>query len=401
MQKRAAYYGLAVVTLLNFLNYIDRYIIAAVLPRMQSEMGLTNAQAGLLATAFLVAYFITSPVFGALGDRLSRTRLMAFGVGAWSVATAATGIMRNFAQLVTARSFVGVGEAAYGTISPALLSDYFPKSQRGRSFSIFYVAIPVGAAVGYLLGGLIEPVFGWRAAFYVVGLPGILLALLALTIPDPPRGATEESIPSLPESVWTTLKGFLRNFAYGGTVLGYAAYTFAVSGLAFWMPEYLERIRGLDLSRANFIVAGVTVIAGLAGTFVGGYLGDLLSGRVKHGQLWLCGLSSVAAIIPTVLALTVPSAPAYVIWLFVAELLLFLSTGPVNVVIVGVVPVGARAMAMAVSIFVIHLLGDAISPPIIGALADFSSLARAVLIVPAAVAISGFLWITTAVGTAE
>jgi len=326
---------------------------------------------------------------------------MAFGVGAWSIATAATGIMRNFAQLVTARSFVGIGEAAYGTISPALLSDYFPKSQRGRSFAIFYVAIPVGAAVGYLLGGLIEPAFGWRAAFYVVGLPGVLLALLALTIPDPPRGATEESITSLPESVWATLNGFLRNFAYAGTVLGYAAYTFAVSGLAFWMPEYLERIRGIDLSRANFIVAGVTVIAGLFGTFVGGYLGDLFSGRMKHGQLWLCGLSSVAAIIPTALALTVPSAPAYVIWLFVAELLLFLSTGPVNVVIVGVVPVGARAMAMAVSIFVIHLLGDAISPPIIGVLADFSGLARAVLIVPAAVAISGFLWITTAVGTAE
>ena len=167
------------------------------------------------------------------------------------------------------------------------------------------------------------------------------------------------------------------------------------------MPEYLERVRGLELSSANFVVAGVTVIAGLAGTFVGGYLGDVFSGRVKHGQLWLCGFSSVAAIIPTVLALTVSSSPAYVIWLFVAEMLLFLSTGPVNVAIVNVVPIGARSMAMAVSIFVIHLLGDAISPPIIGALADFSSLARAVLIVPAAVAISGFLWIATAAGTAE
>jgi MFS transporter, Spinster family, sphingosine-1-phosphate transporter len=400
MQKRAAYYGLAVVTLLNFLNYIDRYIIAAVLPRMQSEMSLTNAQAGLLATAFLVAYFITSPVFGALGDRLSRTRLMAFGVGAWSVATAATGFMQNFAQLISARSFVGVGEAAYGTISPALLSDYFPRAQRGRSFAIFYVAIPVGAAVGYLLGGLIEPAFGWRAAFYVVGLPGVLLALLALTIPDPPRGATED-VPASTESVWATLAGFSKNFAYAGTVLGYAAYTFAVSGLAFWMPEYLERVRGLELSRANFVVAGLTVIAGLAGTFVGGYLGDFLSARMNHGQLWLCGFSSVAAIIPTVLALTVQSAPAYVVWLFVAECVLFLSTGPVNVVIVNVVPIGARAMAMAVSIFTIHLLGDAISPPIIGALADFSSLARAVLIVPAAVAISGFLWIATAAGTVE
>src|SRR5262245_10317389 len=363
MQKRA-YYGLAVVTLLNFLNYIDRYIIAAVLPRMQAELDLTNTQAGLLATAFLVSYFVTSPVFGVFGDRMSRTRLMAVGVGAWSIATAATGMMRTFGQLMMARSCVGIGEAAYGTISPALLSDYFPRSERGRAFAIFYVAIPVGAAVGYLAGGIIEPALGWRAAFYLVGLPGILMASLALTIPDPIRGATEDSAPPMRESVRTTLLGFSRNFAYSGTVLGYAAYTFAISGLAFWMPEYLERVRGITLSQANFVVASVTVVAGLLGTFAGGYLGDFLSTRMKHGQLWICGLSSLAAIAPTFFALTVPSAPAYVMWLFLAELLLFLSTGPVNVVIVNVVPIGARAMAMAVSIFTIHLLGDAISPPI-------------------------------------
>jgi MFS transporter, Spinster family, sphingosine-1-phosphate transporter len=401
MQSRAAYYGLAVVTLLNFLNYIDRYVIAAVLPRMQAELGLTNTQAGLLASAFLVAYFITSPFFGALGDRFSRTRLMAVGVGAWSIATAATGVMRNFGQLMMARSCVGIGEAAYGTISPALLSDYFPRSQRGRAFAIFYVAIPVGAAVGYLAGGLIEPALGWRAAFYVVGLPGIFMACLALTIPDPIRGATEDSAPPSPESVRSTLLGFSRNFAYCGTVLGYAAYTFALSGLAFWMPEYLEGVRGLPLAQANFVVGSVTVVAGLLGTFVGGYLGDFLSKRIKHGQLWICGLSSLAATVPAFFALTVSSAPAYMVWLFLAEMLLFLSTGPVNVVIVNVVPIGARAMAMAVSIFVIHLLGDAISPPIIGALADFSSLSRAVMIVPAAVALSGLLWIGTAAGAGE
>jgi MFS family permease len=403
MQKRAAYYGLAVVTLLNFLNYIDRYILAAVLPRIQTELGLTNTQAGLLATAFLVAYFITSPFFGILGDRLSRTRLMAVGVSAWSLATAATGIMRTFGQLMFARSFVGIGEAAYATISPALLSDYFPRAQRGRAFAIFYVAIPVGAAVGYLLGGLIEPHLGWRAAFYVVGLPGIILSFLALTAPDPPRGAAEAEPDAalMPEPLRATLRGFMQNWTYSGTVLGYAAYTFALGGLAYWMPGYLEQARGLDLSRANYIVGTVTVLAGLGGTFAGGYAGDFLAARMKHGQLWLCGLSGIAAIVPTWFALTVASAPAYLVWFFLAEFLLFLSTGPVNVVIVSVVPVHSRAMAMAVSIFTIHLLGDAISPPVIGALADRSSLAQAVLIVPAAIALSGLLWIVTAVGTTE
>src|SRR3989442_85303 len=172
-------------------------------------------------------------------------RFKAFGLGAWSVETAETGLAGNFVQMLLARSCVGVGEAAYATISPALLSDYFPRAQRGRAFAVFYVAIPVGAAVGYLLGGLIEPALGWRAAFYVVGLPGIVMALLALTIMDPPRGAMEESATTTPQAVGATLRGFSRNFAYCGTVLGYAAYTFALGGLAFWMPGFLSIVPGV------------------------------------------------------------------------------------------------------------------------------------------------------------
>src|SRR3989442_8920239 len=399
---RAARYALGVVTILNFLNYIDRFILAAVLPRIKGEFILTDFQLGLLANIFLVSYFVTSPIFGALGDRLSRPRLMAAGVSAWSIATAAAGITANFVQLLIARAGVGIGEAAYATISPALLSDYFPRAQRGRAFAVFYVAIPVGAAAGYLLGGRVEAGLGWRAAFYVVGLPGIAMALLALTAPDPPRGSAEQDdSPAEAQPVWMTLRGFSRNLAYSGTVLGYAAYTFGLGGLAFWMPKYLEQVRGVELSRANYLVGAVTVLAGLSGTFLGGYLGDRLAARMKQGQLWLCGISGLAAIVPTWLTLSFASPGPYVLWFFVAEFLLFLSTGPVNVVIVSVVPVGARAMAMAVSIFTIHLLGDAISPPIIGLLADTAGLATAVLIVPVAIAISGLLWIITAAVAAE
>src|SRR3989441_2276760 len=255
LSRGAAYYGLAVVTVLNFLNYIDRYILAAVLPRVQSELALTDFHAGLLAPAFLVVYFLTSPVVGALGDRSSRTRLMAIGVGAWRLATAATGMMRSFVQLLIARSFVGIGEAAYATISPALLSDYFPRAQRGRAFAVFYVAIPAGAAAGYLLGGLIEPALGWRAAFYVVGLPGIAMALLALTARDPTRGSAEENpLPAAAESFKSTLRGLFRNGPYVGTTLGYAAYTFALGGVQVFLPKYLHEVRRLRLSRADYIV---------------------------------------------------------------------------------------------------------------------------------------------------
>ena len=420
-EREAALFALGVVTILNFLNYIDRFILAAVLPRVKSELVLTDFQLGLLADVFLVTYFVTSPLFGALGDRLSRPRLMSAGVTVWSMATAAAGFTADFVQLLIARAWVGIGEAAYATISPALLSDYFPRSQRGRAFAVFYVAIPVGSAAGFLLGGTLERAFGWRAAFYAVGWPGIVLALLALRVPDPVRGATEEpsslgrgrrdsprsaspSGRSLKERAdapgegfsTRTLSDLFRNKAYVGTVLGYAAYTFALGGLAFFMPTYFERVRGLELARADFTVGGVTVLAGLSGTFLGGYLGDWIAARVQYGQLWLSGLSSIAAVIPAWLALTVASSPTYIVWFFLAQFLLFLSTGPVNVMIVSVVPPDARARAMAVSIFTIHLFGDAISPPIIGWLADTHGLARAVLIVPVAIAISGFVWTATA-----
>ena len=298
-----------------------------------------------------------------------------------------------------------------------MLSDYFPRAQRGCAFAVFYVAIPVGSAAGFLLGGALERAFGWRAAFYAVGLPGIALALLALRLPDPIRGAMEEpslsgggrrretqarqgeapiDVPIKGLDLCATLSGLIRNTVYAGTVLGYAAYTFALGGLAFFMPTYFERVRGLELSRANFIVGSVTVFAGLSGTFLGGYLGDRTAARIKHGQLWLSGASSIAAVIPAWQALTVASSPSYVVWFFIAEFFLFLSTGPVNVVIVSAVHPSVRAMAMAVSIFVIHLLGDAISPPVIGWLADAHGLARAVLIVPVAIAISGLVWTATA-----
>src|SRR5215510_7057968 len=201
LSRTAAYYGLAIVTVLNFLNYIDRWLLAAVAPRVKAELNLSDFELGLLANAFLVVYFITSPVFGALGDRMSRTRLMAAGVAAWSFATAATGLMRTFVQLVFARAFVGIGEAAYSSISPALLSDYFPREERGRAFSVFYAAIPVGSAVGFLLGGALEHTFGWRAAFYAVGIPGIAMALLAVRAPEAPRGSMEAAAPAAGESV--------------------------------------------------------------------------------------------------------------------------------------------------------------------------------------------------------
>jgi MFS family permease len=393
LSRRAAAYGLTVMTLLNFVNYIDRYVLPAVAPRVKDALGLSDEQLGFMGSAFLLSYLATSPIFGYLGDRLSRTRLMAFGVGLWSFATAGAGLAGSFGQMLVARGTVGVGEASYAAISPALLSDYYPRERRGRVFAIFYLAIPVGSAVGYLLGGLIEHHFGWRAAFYAVGLPGLLLALLSLTIADPPRGINDIPAKGAPAGGYSEqLRSLARNAPYVRAVLGYAAYTFAVGGLSFWAPIYFSRERGLDLARADLLVGGITVVAGIAGTFTGGWLADRLAGRVRQAYLYVSGVSMLLAIPLVWLALVARTPAVYTAALLGAELLVFLSTGPINVVIVSVVPVAMRATAMAGSIFVIHLLGDAAAPWIVGAASDRVGLSNAVLIMPVAVALSGVVW---------
>jgi MFS family permease len=400
LTRRAAAYGLGLMTLLNFVNYIDRYVFPAVAPRIQEALSLSDTEVGLLGSAFLFSYFAISPLFGWLGDRLSRTRLMAVGVAIWSLATAGGGLARNLSQMMCARGSVGVGEASYASISPALISDYYPPERRGRVFGIFYLAIPVGSAVGYLLGGAIESHFGWRAAFFAVGLPGLLLALLTLTAPDPPRGINDappaSALQASAGSYLHSLGVLVRNRTYVLAVLGYAAYTFAVGGMSFWVPTYLYRELRMPLERANYVLGVVTVIAGIGGTFLGGYIADALAPRIRQAHLWLSGVSMVLAIPFTCVAFTTHSYGLFAASLLAAEFMVFLSTGPINVVIVSAVPVAIRATAMAVSIFVIHLLGDAAAPVVLGAVSQAIGLSKAVLIMPVVVALSAAIWIFAA-----
>jgi MFS transporter, Spinster family, sphingosine-1-phosphate transporter len=398
LTRQAAAYGLGVMTLLNFVNYIDRYVLPAVAPRIKDALSLTDTEIGFLGSAFLFSYFLTSPVFGWLGDRLSRTRLMAIGVAIWSLATAGGGLARSLVQMLFARGAVGVGEASYAAISPALISDYYPPERRGRVFAIFYLAIPVGSAVGYLLGGAIESHFGWRAAFFAVGLPGLLLALLTLTASDPPRGINDEPAAAAEAagSYKDSLRLLARNRDYVMAVAGYAAYTFAVGGMSFWVPMYLSRERGMSLGEANYVLGTVTVVAGIGGTFLGGYVADILARRLQRAHLWVSGVSMAMAIPFAWVTFTTRDTTTFTGALLLAEFMVFLSTGPINVVIVSVVPVAIRATAMAVSIFVIHLLGDAAAPLVIGAVSDRVGLSRAALIMPVVVALSAVIWLAAA-----
>jgi MFS family permease len=390
---RLARRGLAVLTLINLFNYIDRYIIAAISETLRhSTLHLSDLQYGLLGSGFIVVYMLTAPVFGALGDTGSRTRLIAVGIAIWSVATALGGLAWSFASLLAARALVGVGEAAYGTIAPSLLADLFRKEFRGRVFGVFFLAIPVGFGLGLAIGGLMDTHFGWRSAFFVAGAPGLVLAVLALRLYDPPRGAMDEGAPRGAPPLREAYAALLRNRPYVLTVLGYAAYTFALGGMALYIVKFLERVRGLSEGHASVGFAAVVVATGLLGIALGGWLSDRLLLVTKQSYLWVSGIATLIAA-PLALAGLTSAVPA-VYWtaIVTAQLLLFASTGPVNSAIVNVVPPEIRATAVAVSIFAIHILGDVPSPSLIGAISDATSLERAVLIIPVALLVSGVIW---------
>jgi MFS family permease len=405
--RSGAYWALGVLAVINLLSYLDRFIVAALSQSLkEAHLGLTDANLGTLMSGFLVVYTIVAPIFGSLGDRRSRPRLIALGVAIWSFATALSGFAVNYVTLLLARATVGVGEAAYVTIAPSLLSDYFPLRQRGRVMAIFFCAIPVGSALGYVVGGLVDKHWGWRNAFFVAGIPGLILAGGCLLLRDPPRGAQDgqaapavrkQSAAVIARETWTTWMDLIKkNTAYTVTVLGYTAYTFAIGGLGFWMQAFLERVRGIPRAEATVSFGTIVVITGFIGTFVGGWMGDYFAKRSQQAYLWLsAGATLIAA--PLVWeALTADSYTVYTVCMVAAQLCLFLSTGPINAAIVNQVTAAERATAIALSVFVIHALGDVLSPPLIGAISDRLSLQQAVKIVPLAVLIGGLVWVAAA-----
>ena len=399
---RPALVALGVLTFINLLNYLDRYLVSGMIPALKAApLLLSDEKIGLLTTAFMAVYMIAAPVFGALGDRGKRTRPIAVGVFLWSIATVLSGLATNYAHLLGARAIVGIGEAAYVSVAPALLSDAFSRSQRGRVLSVFNMAIPVGAALGYIVGGLVSHHFNWRAAFFIAGAPGIVLALLVLGLKDPPRGGQDEAAgapaeTTAPASPVAVYLGLFKQLPYMLVVLGYAAYTFALGGLAVWMPNFLERVHHIPAVQATTTFGAIVVVTGFLGTFAGGWLGDYWQKSSRQAYLWMSGWITLVAAPLVFLSLSAASPSLYYPAIIVAELLLFMSTGPINSAIANLVSPAERASAFALSMFMIHLLGDVPSPWLIGRLSDLTSLGQAVLIVPAAVVISGVVWLISA-----
>lgn len=384
---------LLALTGLNLLNYLDRYVFSAVLQPIKNEFRLTDGEAGRIATVFMLGYFLTSPIFGWLGDRTPRRWLVAAGIFVWSLGTVLTGWAAGFGLLLLFRVFVGVGEASYATVSPAWIADLFPKAKRNNALTLFYVAIPIGAALGVLIGGAVNAHSGWRHAFYWAGGPGLGLALLTLFLPEPARGGADGPATVAKPAAREYLQ-LLRRPAYLLVVGGYVAYTFALGAFGNWAPTFLTRVHGMDNAKATAFFGGTLALAGLVSTFAGGFAATAWQRRNPAGYAWMLGLSVLAAVPVSFAAFLAGSAPCALACLALAMLLLFLSTGPVNTLILETVPVNLRASAMAASIFAIHLGGDLWSTEIVGHLSDvLGSLQRAVLILPVALAVAAVLWL--------
>jgi MFS transporter, Spinster family, sphingosine-1-phosphate transporter len=381
LQPRTA---LIILTALNLLNYVDRNVLFAVQPLVQDEFHLTNAQIGYLTSAFLGFYMIAAPFVGPLADRYSRKLIIVLGALFWSGLTLLTAVTHTYTELLVRHTLVGVGEATFVTIAPTFVADLFAEKMRGRILGVFYLAIPVGSAAGYLLGGYLAPHHGWRFPFYVAAAPGFVLALAVLFLKEPERGQFD-SLKETPER--GTILGLARNPAFLTSTLGMAAMTFSLGGIQVWMPKFLFSERGYTLEAANLAFGIIIVADGIVAALAGGWLGDYLLPRMKSSYYLVSGASMLLGVPVMMVALFAKGAimiPA----IGVAAFFLLLNTAPLNAAVINSVGAHIRATALAVNIFIIHILGDVPSPTMMGWVADKRSLQAAFILPIIAMAIS-------------
>jgi predicted MFS family arabinose efflux permease len=377
--------ALALLTALNLLNYIDRSVLFAVQDLVKAEFHRSDFAFGLLTSVFFIFYMCAAPFMGPLSLRFSRKRVIVAGALVWSLATLLTAFTRNFNELLIRHTLVGIGEASFVILSPLFVADMFPVEKRGRVMGVFYLAIPVGTALGYLIGGFMGPKYGWRAPFYVGAAPGVLLALLLLLIPEPPLGQFDPPESKLPER--DTLRSLVHNPAFLTATLGMAMMTFALGGLQVWEPTFLQRARGYTVLGANLIFASSTIVNGLIASLLGGWISDRLLRRNKAAH-YLVSAVSLGLGIPAMCVALFATGKPMVIGIFVAEFLLLLNTGPLNAAVISSVGPHVRAAALAANIFIFHLFGDVPSAALIGYVSDKYSLQLAFLGPVIAIALS-------------
>ncbi|GAC1369929.1 MAG: MFS transporter [Ktedonobacteraceae bacterium] len=392
ISRSQARFAFIVLLVINILNYVDRSVLAAVQTSIQKDFHLTNIELGLLTSSFLFIYGISTLPIGIWADRGVRKNIVTICVGIWSLATAIGGFTQNFFQLFLTRSVLGIGEAGYAPASVSLIGDYFSKEQRGQMLSIWSVGNLIGTAIGLIAGGLIAQAFGWRWVFYVVGVPGLLAAFFIWRTVEPKRGAFDrtrqtdenEDVPVAHASIGKDLKGtikkLLNNPTYWVLTAAFICSFFIVGASIAWVPTYLQRDFHLSISQAASLSGGVFAGGSLTGTLLGGWLADFLQKRRPEGRMIVTTLAFLIGAPLILLALTIHSLPYFIVAFVPAIIALSLCLGPIQAIIQDITTPDIRSTAVGLALLLGHLLGDASSPIIIGALSDRFSLNFALLI---------------------
>jgi MFS family permease len=388
--RNQAGFSFSLLLLINILNYMDRTILPVVLPHLQQTFSLTNTEAGLLGSSFLLIYGLTTLPLGVWADKGIRKNIIALCAGVWSIATALAGFTRNFAQLLITRAFLGIGEAGYAPASLSLIGDFFPPGQRGRILSIWSVSNLLGTALGMILGGIVADRFGWRWSFYMVGIPGLIVAFLMWHTHEPQRGASDTvaEYASNDSPGHSSLgKDFLRNAqrlfcipTYWVLLAAFVFSFFIIGAAQFWIPSYLGETFHLTASQAGTISGGVLAGSSLVGTLLGGWLADALQRRLSQGRMIISTIAFLVGSPLTLLALSLHTLLPFICAFVLAIICLSLCLGPLNAILQDIITPAMRATGVGLIMLVAHLLGDAASPSVIGILADNLSLGMALLI---------------------
>ena len=386
---------LTLLTALNLLNYLDRYLLAGIVAPLQQSLGATQTEIGLLTSAFLLVYMVAAPAFGLAARRASRPPLLAAGIFVWSAATLASGFGHSLLQLLLLRALVGIGEAAYSTLGPALIAGHYKPQRRASALSIFYAAIPIGTALSYIASGMLSQHWGWRSVFIAGGVPGLLLAILCLRLREPPpsEGDDANEVRVTPGQRAAALRTVFGSADFRAATIGLTAFTFAFGALAVWMPHYLTTVRGWSAVDASASFGIIIVAAGLVGTLGGGAAARALGGG-SRACLMLCGICMLAATPLTAAALYCTDTVLVMTVLFLAATFAFASQGPVNAVLVNAVPADLRAFAVGANVLAIHAFGDVPSPVIVGRIADSAwGWEWAMALIPGAMLLSALAWL--------
>ena len=376
-----------ILFLLNLLNYIDRQVLYSVFPLLQQDLKLTDLQLGSLASAFMLVYMCCAPFIGFWADRAPRQKLVSASAFVWSAATLLCAAAGNYAGLLAARSFIGVGEAGFTTVAQPFLAEYYPAKKRATALALCGLALPLGSALGYFLGGFAGEYWGWKTAFILAGIPAFFLAFLAATqLTDSARQhVSPAKRPSL--SKYLTL---FSNKAFLWICLAHAMITFVQGGLSAWMPTYFHRYFNLDVSRAGLVFGVIVILCGAAGTLLGGKTADRLLDKTPKAY-YLTIFCGILLTLPFAwLALHTQNAVWSAICIGAAVICIFLPMAPIAAALVALTEEPVRGMAFAADIFIIHALGDAVSPMIIGRASDAWGLKTALLLACSALLLGMF-----------